>query len=465
MMNAMNRLYFKPAMLVAGVFLMAGGCRSVQSASYGSAIGSEVLARRSSPTTELDEARSPSRWPSRWGNNPDQRGTIIEYKGFFSLSGLHLSRHHQQRSSEIEYHDINALAAELGMETGFKFKPEGAGSYIFRQRTSTGESTSTKQKSSILSKSPDLVFKFVSATPESIDSNAVEPVEDHVLLQRTWFTFRDPKKKQSDPDGVKESLGTIVLLPGMFGTPEPIVNALELYFQSKGYSVLRMLSHPSRFTEHEKIKVVMGEEIGAAQYAAVINDDRVAEGAYATKSAMDHLFSKRPGLEEKPVILMGMSGGAMMLPTVYAYSPKTYSGAVLIAGGADFLTIAIESNYKSWIDAIVFDFKEDTDRPRLTTDMGEPTDEQLATLSQAYLLSSKLDAYHTATEMGEVPVLMLHASVDRAVPASTGELLYQQLGQPERWSYPIGHELIFAGLPMQVVRINKWITEHVIEAQ
>ena len=125
---------------------------------------------------------------------------------------------------------------------------------------------------------------------------------------------------------------------------------------------------------------------------------------------------------------------------------------MLIAGGADFLSIAIESNYKSWIDASVFDFKAGSKKARLNTDLGKPTKEQLATLSSVYLEHSKLDAFHTATELGDIPVLMLHASLDQAVPASSGELLYTQLGEPDRWSYPLGHELIFAGLPTQVAR-------------
>jgi fermentation-respiration switch protein FrsA (DUF1100 family) len=83
----------------------------------------------------------------------------------------------------------------------------------------------------------------------------------------------------------------------------------------------------------------------------------------------------------------------------------------------------------------------------------------LETLCERYLESSKLDAYHTAQTMRDLPVLVLHANNDKAVPSSTGDLLYQQLGQPERWTYPFGHELIFAGLPTQIPRIEKWVSE------
>jgi predicted esterase len=224
-----------------------------------------------------------------------------------------------------------------------------------------------------------------------------------------------------------------------------------------------MRSHPSRFTQYELFSVEEGHESSVARKAARVNDDRVAEGAYATKAALDYVHGLRPELVGKPVVLIGMSGGAMMLPTVYAYASDSYDGAVLIAGGADFLSIAIESNYRTWIDASVFDFKAGTQEVRLNTDLGKPTKEQLATLSSVYLEHSKLDAYQTASEMGGIPVLMLHASLDQAVPASSGQLLYERLGEPDRWSYPLGHELIFAGLPTQVTRIDRWITKHVIE--
>ncbi|MEX0876631.1 MAG: alpha/beta hydrolase, partial [Phycisphaerales bacterium] len=187
--------------------------------------------------------------------------------------------------------------------------------------------------------------------------------------------------------------------------------------------------------------------------------DRIAECAYATDAAMDHVIAARPGLADKPTVLVGMSGGAMALPTVYAYRPDRYDSAVLIAGGANFLRIMIESNYRDWIDAIILDFD-----PSSPLDNGKPTAGQVQRLSELYLGKSRLDAYHTAAEMSRIPVLMLHATNDRAVPAALGNILHQRLAEPERWTYPLGHELIFAGLPTQIARIDRWLTEHVLEA-
>ena len=477
-------------LIVVTALSQAIGCRSVQSSSIAPEVNTQVVARASSPVVNDEAEDAASRWPMRWGNDPEQRGTIIELEADAPLRPIHLSRHHQFRSTDVEYADANQLAADIGIETGFKFKSEAGGSFLFVPNPENKERWDADpiQDSGTLKESdiPDLAFKFVSATkyePDKVSEVVIENPktgekkkynmtvagkkdikfssgDDHVELQRTWFTYRDPKGEMHKAD----PLGMIVLLPGMFGTPDVIVDGLEKYWHHQGYGVLRMRSQPSRFTQHAMMSVVSGNEKSVARKAAAINDQRVAEGAYATKAAIDYVMNLRPILKEKPTVLVGMSGGAMMLPTVYAYSPEAYDGAVLIAGGADFLTIAIESNYKSWIDAMVFDFNAGKEQPRDMSDLGKPTDEQLETLSASYLKKSKLDAYHTATEMSDLPVLMLHALADKAVPSSSGQLLYQQLGQPERWSYPIGHELIFAGLPTQVARIDKWITKHVIES-
>lgn len=440
--------------------LILCSCRSIELASILPATHTQSSVKLvSAPTTDPARAQAPSRWPTRWGNNPDQPGTIIDLDPSAPLRPIHLSRFHEFRSSDIEYSDANQLAADIGITTGFKFKPEGPGSFLFipnPKNESTPDLTKDTGKQSD-SDLPDLAFKFVSATQTNNDA---KNDQDHVELQRTWFIYRDPKKSNSSNTPV----GTIILLPGMFGTPDLIVDALENYWHNKGYAILRMRSQPSRFTEHLLMDVIAGNEEEVANHSAIVNDDRVAEGAYAVNAALSHLHTLRPSLKSQPTILVGMSGGAMMLPTVYAYAPENYSGAVLIAGGADFLKIAIESNYKSWIDAIVYDFNADKDEPRPSKETGEPTDEQLEILSREYLQESKLDAYHTATEMSDIPVLMLHGSSDKAVPSSSGQLLYHQLGNPERWTYPVGHELIFMGLPTQVARIDKWITKNVIDS-
>ncbi len=447
-------------------------CRSVQRASLSRASGGygDEPTRHETPAPSAEtEATAPqgaegaqalatatdSRWPSRWGDDPERRGIIIDMDPDEALMPIHFSRYHEGRATPQDYEDAAQLAGALGMEDGFKFKAEGPGSFIFM--TDTRAEQPPKDP-------PDMAFRFVSAETVKADKPAGETPQDHVALQRTWFTYRDPKaahstENQTPADGSSGSgaKGTIVLLPGIFGTPEPIVDACERYWHNKGYAVLRMLSQPSRFTQHLRLPMVEGLEDAVIARAARVSDDRVAECAYATSAALDHVVASRPALAAKPTVLVGMSGGAMSLPTVYAYQPKRYDGAVLIAGGADFLRIMVESNYRDWIDALIIDFD-----PSNPARVGMPTRAQLEELSEKYLARSDLDAYHTATEMSDIPVLMLQGTSDKAVPTATGDTLYERLAKPERWTYPLGHELIFAGLPTQIPRIDRWLTEHVL---
>ncbi len=405
-------------------------CRAVHAPIASSGAFAALDAERSTTGTAADAT---SDWPVRWGDNPAIRGIIIDQDPAIPLRPVHYSRYHQGRSTPGDYQDAAKLAGALGIEEGFKFKPEGPGSFMFVEDTLRDKPVKDP---------PDLAFRYVSA--QAIEQPDAD--EDHIALQRTWFTFRDPKPG-------KDTLGTIVLLPGMFGTPEPIVDAAERYWNTKGYAVLRMRSQPSRFTQHLMLTYLDGHTDTIAARAARSADQRIAECAYATHAALDHVFALRESLGQHPVVLVGMSGGAMALPSVYAHRPERFDAAVLIAGGANFLRIMIESNYRDWIDAILIDFDPGSES------LGQPTPELIDTLSERYLEFAKLDAYQTAPLLKNIPVLVLHATSDKAVPSGTGDLLYQRLGKPERWTYPLGHELIFAGLPTQIPRINTWLSQ------
>ncbi|MBO6740812.1 MAG: alpha/beta hydrolase [Phycisphaerales bacterium] len=431
MMKPATRSVFLCAFMV-----LVAGCRAV----HAPAMGAQSYAGDTSiaPRHQVKNS-SASIWPSRWGDNPEVRGIIIEMDPAKRLRAVHYGRHHQGRTAPNDYEDVAKLAAAVGIESAFNFKVEGPGSFIFSENTLSDQPVSDP---------PDLAFRYVSAQQAQPESASIDADKDHIEIERTWFTYRDPR-----PD--REVRGTLVLLPGMFGTPEPIVDATERYFTSKGYAVLRMLSHPSRYTQHLMLQYLDGKGDDVASQAAEVADQRVAECAYATDAALKHVMSKREDMRDKPIVLLGMSGGAMALPSVYAYAPEHYDAAVLIAGGANFLKIMIESNYKSWIDAILVDFDPSSDQ------LGKPEPGVVDTLTSLYLEHAKLDAYHSAPGMRDFPVLVLHATSDKAVPASTGDLLYERLGKPERWTYPFGHEIIFASLPTQIPKIEAWVHEQI----
>jgi len=408
-----------------------------------------VDAARSSPVLPDDEI-IPSIWPARWGAGSImpgiQTGVIVELDHPVSeLAPAHLSRFHRLRAGETEYSDALGLAEGMGVQNPYKFQAEGPGCYLFVHQPPVDGVETKKSKDG----EPQLAFKFISAQLVGF-VKAGQEYQEQIELERTWFTYRTPR-------GEEESIGTVVLMPGMFGTPEPVIDTIERYLRSKGWSVLRMLSHPSRFTQRSQYGLEDGNAARVAKEIAEMFDTRAAEGAYAASAAVRFVHDRFPDNAGRPVVLMGMSGGAMILPSVYAFDPSLYSAAVLIAGGGNFLEINVRSNYAKWIDAM------DIDADPSDAEIQKPEKKELKELVDLYLSMSKLDSLHTAESMHGVPILMLHASSDKAVPASTGDALYEALGKPERWVYPIGHELIFAALPMQTPKIERWIRDQVID--
>ncbi len=408
------------------------------------------------PSTASSDSEESSIWPARWGTSAVLPGTsagiIVELDHPVSeLRRAHLSRFHSLRTGDTEYADMTALAQGMGIDRPYKFKPEGPGSYVFVHRPPLDESDPANQPENNSDDEPELAFKFISAQIAGL-SKSGDNYQELLELERTWFTYRTPSKDQ-DP------IGTILLMPGMFGTPEGVIDGMERYFRSQQWSVLRMLSHPSRFTQRQQYAVPEGSDEKVASEIASYFDTRTAEAAYAASSALRYVHTQYPNESKKPVVLLGMSGGAMILPTVYQYDPILYDAGVLIAGGGNFLEINVRSNYAGWIDAIDLDADpSDPEIQKLETD-------RLKALASTYLQASKLDSINTAPSMHDVPVLMLHGSSDKAVPASTGDALYKALGSPERWVYPVGHELIFAGLPLQTGKIEKWMRAKVIHPE
>jgi dienelactone hydrolase len=423
------------------------GCRSVYPRTMVPQASSTSTPK---PETTRSVEQSQSIWPARWGfesiDPGDRVGVIVDLETpVQELAVAHLSRFHQLRIGDAEYADMHALASSLGQLDPYKFQAEGPGCFLFVPNPpSDGEQQADPEKE------PQLAFKFISA--QMTDAFAISPSEElmQVLIERTWFTYRSAKEES-------ETIGTVVLMPGMFGTPEPVIDGIERYLNSKGWAVLRMLSHPSRFTQRQQFAVPVGSEAAMSKQIAEMFDTRTAEAAYAASAALRHVHQEFGEHAEKPVALLGMSGGAMILPSVYSFDPDMYDAGVIIAGGGNFLEINTRSNYKKWIDAV------DLDADPSDTEIQELEDRQLRELVDLYIKNSKLDSLNTAQKMVGVPMLMLHGSSDKAVPASTGDALYEALGKPERWVYPVGHELIFAGLPLQTPKIERWMREQLID--
>lgn len=186
----------------------------------------------------------------------------------------------------------------------------------------------------------------------------------------------------------------------------------------------------------------------AARHFANQVDGALAEWAYGCEALLEELTASDPGVAARPIVIVGCSAGGLGAPVAAARlreGGRRIAAAVLVGAGADLSRVVHTSDlFVGGKDGVLLP--------------GRPlAGETLERLSAEYLRRSRLDPYHTAAALRDVPVLMLHARDDRIVPAPTGDLLYERLGRPERWTLPMGHELMFWRLPAYAGEIADWV--------
>lgn len=314
-----------------------------------------------------------------------------------------------------------------------------------------------------------LVFRFVSGVEQPPTKG--EPA-GKLLIQRTWFAYYDPiepaptaatngtAKPDTDPaKPTPPTKGVILLMPGLYGTPEPIFDLMIKEFRQNNWGVLRMLSQPSRFTERVRMELDPQAMEASAKSVADILGDRAGECALAAQAAWNYLEQQRPELAKLPKGIIGTSGGGMTLPTVVAREPDRYAACILIGAAADFWLIARRSAYTN--DAASIDVRiKGMDK---TPPEHDPAFDWRR-FDELYLASCLLDSFHTAKAMHGKKVLMLQGDGDLAVPAPLGDILWERLGKPERWLYPTGHEgLVIEMVPRDIGKIIAWFKSNGLE--
>jgi hypothetical protein len=264
--------------------------------------------------------------------------------------------------------------------------------------------------------------------------------ETGVVVQRTLFAMFEAEGR---------ARGVALLMPGMFATPEDVIESLIGRLRREGWAVLYMVGHPSRVTESVVFRVDLSTDETRAESAsriASVLDGYSAEYAYAARAAFAHLIERRPELAALPRVGIGMSGGGMALSTVAALEPESYDALVYIGAGAHNLRVGELSNYADMIDAF-----------RVVYSPEEPDDDARYAFHRLYLDHTRLDPYHTAGALLGTPALMIQATGDLAVPSHLGDVLWRRLGRPERWEVPGGHELLFMLLGRRFDDIVEWL--------
>ena len=257
------------------------------------------------------------------------------------------------------------------------------------------------------------------------------------------------------PTSRKDALGTLFYLASIDVLSEREMELLKIARDSGWHIVATTVdftfSNPQR---------LFADERGAKQLAARI-DFHLAERAYAVEAMIDFLEKNRPELLPGPRVLVGMSAGAIAVPTVAARI-GSLDAAVLIAGGENVAEILLQSpmfrehtilqkrtSFKGTNDAGNKEFNA-----QIVTDVKERS-----AFAQRAFEKSKLDPSRTAASLSKTPVLMVHARYDKIVPAYTGDALYASLGKPERWSYRTGHLGLCVMLRWKIKPILEWL-EH-----
>lgn len=364
-------------------------------------------------TAVLADEPAALKWPARLGAAEGTHGIVRE------LPAPHGLRSYRQVGPiavplrGVEREMAEALVGAEGLE---RAETGAAGSFLYQAVRAEGVEPGSGPRHLL----------FMSAT-----------AGERPAIRRTWFAVFEPQG---------ERRGVALLMPGLFGTPEPVLKLFATRLRGDGWVVLRMMAQPSSFTDKRVFELSSALDREQIAEFARDADERAAECAYAVEGAFKFLEAETPALAGQPRIAVGMSGGAMTLPTVVAREPGRYSATVMIAGGCDFLALTNETNYTMLVDAV---------RIRWTPE--EPTPEQYKAVDEAYLAAVSLDSYHTALAMRGTSMLMIHGEHDAAVPARLGDLLWERLGRPERWSEPAGHEEVFIKLPPRMDKIMEWV--------
>lgn len=369
--------------------------------------------------------------------------------GFFnSLLKSGIDSAESRLAKEQDVADLEALRRGFALAEAEGITPEGENATPVRIRA---ESPNRKPRTPLVGE-PDSVqtFTVLSLHPTGPDQSKPEPA-----LSRTTFALYAPIAPAAQ--GSDSAKRLVLLMPGIFGTPEQIIDPLVKHLRQNGCVVLRMLSQPSRFTEEVKFAINTASEAewkAQAKRAAAVIDNRLAEVAYSADAALDHVYAMDASLVKLPHIIMGISGGAISLPPVVAQQPERWKAAVIMGGSADFWLTLSRSNYNDFIGAVQATW--------LPAEVNAASGvEARRSFDAEYLAHASLDPYHTASVFRGKPILFIQGSLDRAVPSALADILWSRLGEPgppsERWKTPLSHETLFLTLPARFTEITGWM--------
>lgn len=227
--------------------------------------------------------------------------------------------------------------------------------------------------------------------------------------------------------------------------------------QRRGWNVVALTPSLGLFSENRWNEAWSEEELEVqADIMAREIDNHLAETAYAAESVLAYLQRRRPEWSSGPRVVIGASAGALAAPAVVERL-EGVDAAVLIGGGGHVAEVVLESTLDIYQPEIQLHGEQS-----LTRDEREARLRNLRDRFKRLVLErSRLDPLSLAPAVRDIPTLVLSSDQDRIVPAHNGDLLYQALEGPERWRFPLGHVLLFLGLPFQADRVSDWMASQV----
>jgi len=264
-----------------------------------------------------------------------------------------------------------------------------------------------------------------------------------------------------EPASTPAARGTVIYLASIMGLP-PQEQAFLRRLRRAGWNVAACLPSLELFYRDGWPRLEGGGDLTkAARHLAERIDGHLAERAYAVEALLEYLAEERPAWLEVPRVAIGSSAGAIALPAVVARIGEV-DAAVLIGGGAHVPRIIMDSWLGIYKPVLHVEAPQPGAgrNPHQTTRPLTPRERRL--LKEQAFRKSRLDPAHLGSVLNGTPTLLVSARHDGIVPAETGDLLYEALHRPERWTYPVGHVILFLGLPSQAGKVAAWLDQHAV---
>ncbi len=234
--------------------------------------------------------------------------------------------------------------------------------------------------------------------------------------------------------------------------------AMVQRFRKKGWHVI--VAIPSDGFYRSRLPVYLKEKENpeaAARYLAADMDRHFHEQAKATQIALRYLRHSRPSWLKGRQVLMGTSGGSFSLPAVALKNPNHWEKIIFVSPGANLMTTYEKGAAGIFSQTLAF---VDTIRHKPPTNLRRiPSNEEYHALYRRAAQLTKLQPGKLAPHLKKqnTEILFLNGTLDRILPPEEIEEIHQALGQPERWTYPLGHQLIALNLITQVNRLHQWM--------